>query len=157
VEQLETNVIIETFDMITSTMLGVGSMQDTSDVEHDLVALLDCTAIVTVPGPVPVTIGLSSSDDGVRALTCALIAAEPADVDTSMLADTMGELANMLAGQIKSLLNLHQSLGLPKTLRQGEFAWSLDSGDWQHIPVKTGDVHVLLSISTDAENVGRFS
>jgi CheY-specific phosphatase CheX len=155
-EQLETNVVIEMFDMITSTMLGLGSVQDTSDAHDDPLALLDCTAVVGVPGPVPLTIALSSSNQGLRALTCALIAAEPPDVDASMLADTMGELANMLAGQIKSVLNLQQSLGLPKILGEGAFAWSLESDTWHHIPVMTGDVPVLLSISTDAENVRRF-
>lgn len=156
VEPIDISAIIETFDIITTTMLNRGSVHDTAAAGRDLAALLDCTAVVTVPGPVPITIALSSSDHGVRALTCALITAEPPDVDASMLGDTMGELANMLAGQIKAVLNLHQSLSLPKILGRGELAWSLDSDSWQHIPVKTGDTHVLLSISTDLENVRRF-
>jgi hypothetical protein len=155
-EQLDTEVIIEIFDMITSTMLRLGSVQDTSDADHDPAAVLDCTAVLAVPGAVPITIALSSSSHGARDLTCALLAVEPADVDASMLADTMGELANMLAGQIKSLLNLQQSLGLPKILGERAFAWSLETDTWHHIRVKTGDIQILLSISTDAGTVGRF-
>ncbi len=157
VEQPDAGTIIEIFDNITSTMLSLETVQDPSvGSGDDQAALLYCTAASSVPGPDSITVAVSSNLHGARALASALFAVGLPDVDASMLTDTMAELANMLAGQLKGVLSLQQDLGLPKVLGEGAFLWSLDSDAWRHIPVKTGNVQVLLSISTDAESVGLF-
>ncbi len=148
--------LVGVFNNITSTMLMMDSDVDYGVSDEGKGARLYCTAVLGMPGPTPITVAVSSDEEGASSLACALFALEHHELEESMLADTMAELSNMFAGQLKGSLNLNQSLGLPKVLQLQQFLPALSEDSWHHIAVQTGDAAVLLSISTSAEVVGHY-
>jgi len=71
-------------------------------------------ARLPIKGKRPINVALSSDRPGCTALGAALFSCAPEALDTSMIDDSLCELLNMAAGQIKAALALDQSLGLPK-------------------------------------------
>ena len=148
--------LVGIFNNITSTMLMMDSDVDYGATMESMGTRLYCTAVLGMPGPSPITVAVSSDEEGASSLACALFALEHHELEESMLSDTMAELSNMFAGQLKGSLNLNQSLGLPKVLQLQQFMPALNENTWHHIAVQTGDAAVLLSISTNAEVVGHY-
>ena len=77
-----------------------------------------CWRVATLPigGERPLTVVLSSSQRGCTALGAALFSCDPSTLDDSMIEDSLRELLNMAAGQIKGALALDQALGLPEIM-----------------------------------------
>ena len=98
---------------VTQTMLGFTFEPDGSNA-HD--ALASRTAVLPIPGATPMTVGLSSNEDGCSKLAGAMFGVEKKDVDASMMNDSLCELVNMTAGLLKSHMSLNQALGLPRIL-----------------------------------------
>ena len=75
-----------------------------------------CWRVATLPikGERPLRVALSSSRNGCAALGAALFSCEPDTLDDGMIEDSLRELLNMAAGQIKGALALDQALGLPE-------------------------------------------
>jgi hypothetical protein len=96
---------------VTETMLGLTFVPDTSAAYTNLRWR---TAILPIAGAQPLTIGLSSDQDGCSKLSAAMFACAAVDVDQAMMNDALCELVNMTAGVVKSVMSLNQSLGLPK-------------------------------------------
>ena len=71
-------------------------------------------ALLTIGAQTPVTVALATDEPGARALGGSMFQCPPAEVDLSMAEDSMCELVNMTAGQIKSALSLDAALGLPR-------------------------------------------
>lgn len=148
--------LVGIFNNITSTMLMMDSDVEFGATMESMGARLYCTAVLGMPGPSPITVAVSSDEEGASSLACALFALEHHELEESMLSDTMAELSNMFAGQLKGSLNLNQSLGLPKVLQLQQFMPALNEDTWHHIAVQCGDAAVLLSISTSPEVVGHY-
>ena len=140
---------------ITATMLNLEARLLKAGTV-DASSLLHCSAVLPMPGPAPITVGVSSDLAGCQRLGAALFAVDLVDVDNEMVDDTLKELANMVAGQIKGLLDLAQNLGLPRVFNSGEFAPTLNEEVWHHILVGAGEATVLLSLSMDAAVVGHY-
>ncbi|MBT6177886.1 MAG: hypothetical protein HOI23_11620 [Deltaproteobacteria bacterium] len=153
----DNETLIGVFHNITSTMLSLDSQScsatQTNEQKKDL---LYCTGVLAMPGPTPITVAVSSDLQGCTQLASALFALEPTDVEIDMIGDTMAELSNMFAGQLKGFLNLSQNLGLPKVLTKGEFSDSIDDDRWRHMPVQLGSSKLLLSLTTEATIVGNY-
>jgi len=77
-------------------------------------------AVLNVTGGSPWQVALFSDRDGCTALGAALFQCPPDSLDNSMLEDSLCELLNMAAGQIKSLLAADSALGLPKITSPSE-------------------------------------
>ena len=73
-------------------------------------------ALLNVPGARPLRVALYSDERGCLALGSALFDCPPDALDSSMIDDSLCELLNMAAGQIKGALALDQALGLPKII-----------------------------------------
>ena len=148
---------VEIFNNITATMLGMEVRK--SPVVHlpeQRKDVLYCTGVLAMPGPQPITVAISSDLAGSSALAAALFATELTDVEIDMIQDTIAELANMFAGQLKGLLNLSQNLGLPRVFTQVEFVTSLTDNRWQHIDICGDTFKLLLSYSSDAAVVKNY-
>ena len=153
----DNDTLIGVFHNITSTMLSFDSQSCTAiQTAEQKKELLYCTGVLAMPGPTPITVAVSSDLQGCTQLASALFAVEPTDVEIDMIGDTMAELSNMFAGQLKGFLNLSQNLGLPKVFTQGEFGESVDDGRWRHMPVELGNSRLLLSLTTEADIVGNY-
>ena len=107
------------------------------------------TAVLPIPGDGGFTLAVSSDVQGCTVLSAAMFAVDATEVDPEMINDTMAELANMAAGQLKGRLSLGNSLGLPVNLAGKEFADKAGSiNGWTHFPMRAGKAVVLLSITT---------
>ena len=107
------------------------------------------TAVLPIPGDGGFTLAVSSDLQGCTVLSAAMFAVDATEVDPEMINDTMAELANMAAGQLKGRLSLGNSLGLPVNLAGKEFADKAGSiNGWAHFPMRAGKAVVLLSITT---------
>ncbi len=108
------------------------------------------TAILPIAGDGGFTLAVSSDLQGCTILSAAMFAVDATEVDSEMINDTMAELANMAAGQLKGRLSLGNSLGLPVNIGSKEYAErAADSANgWSHFPMRAGKAVVLLSITT---------
>jgi hypothetical protein len=96
---------------VTNTMLGIAFVPDPA---HELrPALVWRTALLPIPGVRPITVGLSSDEQGCLALSGAMFGVKAEEVDSRMIDEALCELLNMTAGLVKGALSLDQSLGLP--------------------------------------------
>jgi hypothetical protein len=98
---------------VTQTMLGFTFEPDGSSAHSGLAWR---TAVLPIAGATPLTVGLSSDEDGCSRLAGAMFGLEKQDVDASMMNDSLCELVNMTAGLLKTHMSLNQALGLPKIL-----------------------------------------
>ena len=98
---------------VTQTMLGLTFVPDEA-VGHQKLSWR--TAVLPIAGAHPITVGLSSDETGCSKLASAMFSCPAADVDASMMNDSLCELVNMTAGLLKSAMSLNQALGLPKIL-----------------------------------------
>lgn len=124
---------------VTSTMLGF----KVAPVDgQPAAALLWRTATLSIPGQQPISVALSSNESGCAALGLALFACPRESVDPSMIDDSLCELVNMTAGQIRLLMALDQALGLPRV-----GAVPVDNEGWTHLVLTSGPVELVLSLT----------
>lgn len=108
-------VLASLVSRVTGTMLGIQFVPDDGD--HEIDDLRSRTALLPIPGPRPLTVGLSSDDRGCSTLASAMFSVKPEGADDSMKDDALRELVNMTSGLVKTTLALDQALGLPKVFR----------------------------------------
>jgi len=99
---------------VTQPMCGI-SFQP-ADPQVETTTLRWRVASLPIRGTHPVQVTLSSDEPGCHALGAALFAMPASELDPSMIDDSLCELLNMAAGQIKSALGLDQALGLPRII-----------------------------------------
>ncbi len=142
------NHLVELFSNVTTSMLSMDCILD-SDVPGEL-GTFHTSAVVPIPGEGGFSLAITSDMAGCVALSSAMFAVEHAEVDAEMIEDTLAELANMAAGQLKGLLQLNNSLGLPVAISSASFSNQSVPGDWKHYAMLAGEAKVLLSITTVA-------
>lgn len=102
---------------VTRPMLGVSFTPDPAD--RPWVDLVWRAAVLSIDGERPLTVGLSSNEEGCAALGAAMFQVSRAEVSDDMLSDSLCELVNMTAGLLKSHMRLDQALGLPRITEPG--------------------------------------
>jgi hypothetical protein len=103
---------------VTQTMLGISFSASPSDVA--IPTFCWRTAVMLVDGARPLTVGLSSSQEGCLALTAAMFSCPASDVDPNMINDALRELVNMTAGLLKREMALDQALSVPSIIDDKE-------------------------------------
>lgn len=96
---------------VTQTMCGISFQPAEAPADPKLFWRV---AWLPIFGGRPIGVALSSDQPGCRALGAALFSCPPETLDPSMIDDSLRELLNMAAGQIKGALSLDQTLGLPR-------------------------------------------
>jgi chemotaxis phosphatase CheX-like protein len=125
---------------VTSTMLGFSVTATTRPDGH----LFWRTAVLSIAGPKPWSVALSSNEAGCQLLGAGMFACTPATVEPSMIDDSLCELVNMTAGQIRALLALDQALGLPR-VGAGAGPVPVDQG-WKRLVLVSGTIELVLSL-----------
>jgi hypothetical protein len=85
-------------------------------------------ASLPINGGRPVAVGLTSDERGCFALASGLLQMSPSDLDNGMVEDSLRELVNMLAGQVKRAMSLDLALGLPEIVPPADVARRIDGG-----------------------------
>jgi hypothetical protein len=126
---------------VTETMLGI-SFQPA--VFSDAGSWRWRTAVLPVPGTVPITVGLSSDEPGCAALAAAMFDCDLKGLDSAMMNDALCELVNMTAGVVKNAMNLDQPLGLPTIVRSEDQSRRLVDLGWPPVALKADGLGLLL-------------
>jgi len=108
---------------VTQTMLGISFAPSLGDQAHPDPCWR--TAVMLVDGARPLTVGLSSSQQGCLALTAALFSCPTSAVDAAMINDALCELVNMTAGLLKMEMALDQALSVPQVVTDASVLTSL--------------------------------
>ena len=103
---------------VTQTMLGLTFSASSGGQPWN--ELVWRAAVLPIPGARPLTVGLSSDQQGCVQLAAKMFQLEPGEVADDMLSDALCELVNMTAGLLKSNLKLEQALGLPRLVPAGQ-------------------------------------
>ncbi len=77
------------------------------------------TVLLPIGGARPVTVAIAADEATGKAIGGRMFSCPDNEVDEEMLLDTLRELANIIAGQVKSAMSLDQALGLPKVVAPG--------------------------------------
>ena len=77
------------------------------------------TVLLEIDGGRPHTVAIASDQASAATLGGAMFSCAAAEVDDSMAADSLGELVNIVAGQVKRAISLDAALGLPRMVVGG--------------------------------------
>jgi len=127
---------------VTNTMCGI-SFEPDHDYQHDADAPWRL-ATLAIPGQRSIVVALCSSLAGCQALGAALFSCPADTLDQSMLDDSLCELLNMAAGQIKSALGLDQALGLPKIVEEPDLNKKVERAVREGVMLRSPQNHGLL-------------
>ena len=127
---------------VTNTMCGI-SFEADRDHRPDIDGYWRL-ATLAIPGQRSLSVTLCSSRAGCQALGAALFSCPPESLDQSMLDDSLCELLNMAAGQIKGALGLDQALGLPKIANEPELSKRVARAVQEGVMLRSPENHGLL-------------
>jgi CheY-specific phosphatase CheX len=105
-------------------------------------------AVLPIPGPIPVSVVVACDKNSCSALGARLFCVKPEEVDVSMIEDTLRELANITAGQVKRAMSLDQALGLPRIL-DGSESWSseIEGRQLVHLKAEIGEISIEVLVA----------
>jgi hypothetical protein len=107
------------------------------------------TAVLPIAGTRPLTVVLSSDQQGCLSLGAALFACDKSSVDQEMIDDTLRELVNMIGGQVRSAVAKEHSLGLARIDTSFNFAENRcpDSLPHECVVLRAGSVELAVQVS----------
>ena len=109
-------------------------------------------ARLPISGKRPLNVALCCDDAGSSVLGAALFSCAPDSLDGPMLDDSLCELLNMSAGQIKSALALDQALGLPRMVKGTDLPTKLTTALREGTILRArGEVNLVLWITEGDE------
>jgi hypothetical protein len=103
---------------VTNTMCGITFEPATGAPPSP--AMCFRVARLPISGEPPLAVVLCSDQESSATLGSALLKCDPAALEPAMIDDSLCELLNMAAGQIKNALAPDRALGLPKILSGGD-------------------------------------
>jgi Chemotaxis phosphatase CheX len=103
------------------------------------------TVLLPILGPKAVTVAVAADYHGRRTLGGQMFSCSAEDVDESMANDSLSELANIVAGQVKSLMGLDQTLGLPIVVTDSD--QRLDECSWRTATLENGSTRVVVWVA----------
>jgi hypothetical protein len=142
VSRLSDEQLAKLVSRVTEMMTGISFTVSPS---REIDARLFSHAAVLTIGEDVLTVGLASDEKGCSRLGSALFSCAVAKVDASMRNDSLSELVNMTAGQIKGALLLDWALGLPRVVGAG--APRPDGPGWRKVRLQAAGVEMVLLLS----------
>lgn len=103
-------------------------------------------ACLPIKGGTPITVALSSDESCSRAMAAGMLQMDPLALDRLLIEDTLREILNMVAGQVKNALNLDQALGLPTIVAPAELNHRLAAGS-RRIGLASGSLALMLALA----------
>lgn len=106
-------------------------------------------AVLPIPGPMPVSVVVTGDQPSCAALGARLFSVTAKEVDVSMMEDTLRELANITAGQVKRAMALDAALGLPRIVA-GTEPWGTSIFGNQLVVLRADcdDIHLEVQVAT---------
>jgi hypothetical protein len=131
---------------VTSTMLGIPFQAAQGDERIELLCWR--SAVLPISGEECLQVALASNQSGCAILGARMFQVEVAEVDASMIDDTLRELVNMTAGLIKRAIGADAALGLPRIVSESRPDVTM-SADWHRVLLRAqnGAVELVLFVS----------
>jgi hypothetical protein len=101
---------------VTHTMFGISFSLDGAEADPFEEEPAWRTVALQIAGRRHLTVAIASDRSGGAALGGVMFSCPAADVDASMVDDSLSELVNIVAGQVKSSMGLDEPLGLPSVM-----------------------------------------
>ena len=108
-------------------------------------------AVLPITGAMPVAVVVTGDEPSCQKLGSRLFSVGLKDVDISMMEDTLRELANITAGQVKRAMSIDSALGLPRIVI-GSAPWGGPGSGQQLIVLRADvdDIHLEVQVAADA-------
>jgi CheY-specific phosphatase CheX len=108
-------------------------------------------AVLPISSAMPVVVVVTGDEASCQHLGSRLFSVEAKDVDVGMMEDTLRELANITAGQVKRAMALDAALGLPRIIH-GAGAWDSGESGKQLIVLRADcdDIHLEVQVAARA-------
>lgn len=103
------------------------------------------TVVLPIPGRRPLSVAIASDEASGQTLGSAMFSCPVSEVDREMAEDSLRELVNIVAGQVKSAMGVDDALGLPKMLATGEGA--INSDKWRGATMRSGTREVMVWVA----------
>ena len=139
--QLTDETLAKLVTHVTQTMLGMVFRVEQK--AHKETEPLMRAAVLDVAGIPGIVVALSSSEESCAAIGAAMFMTTPEKVDHMMMNDSLSELVNMTAGQIKNALSMDRTLGLPRVLSAGTKI-DTEKGNWRTVRMTSGRNELVL-------------
>lgn len=106
-------------------------------------------AVLPIPGSVPLAVVVTGDESSCQKLGARLFSMALKDVDVGMMEDTLRELANITAGQVKRAMSIDAALGLPRIIKGAE-PWTTSIGGQRLIVLRADgdDIHLEVQVAT---------
>lgn len=116
------------------------------------------TGSVTVTGAADCVVALQLQRDGARTFAAAMFGMSPDEVAEDEIADAVGELTNMVGGNIKSLLPEPSLLSLPTVSRGEAVQVRIPGGSaFSEVSLLSGEDIVVVHVWSRLSNTGAAS
>lgn len=132
---------------VTETMLGIRFLPAGPD-HHLPTNVFWKNASLATDGSSPLVVAVSADQHSCRALSASMFSCRAAEVDESMIDDSLCELVNMTAGRIKTAMGVDQSLTPPRIRTAREFLADATPGPWDRHLLRADGLHLVLSIAS---------
>lgn len=108
-------------------------------------------AVLPIPGKIPVSVVVTGDQESCRRLGARLFSMTAGDVDVGLMEDTLRELANITAGQVKRAMSIDAALGLPRiVIGDAPTGVSLDGHQQIVLRADCEDIHLEVQVAPDA-------
>ena len=103
---------------------------------------------IRIYGPTPLLVALSADESSATELSAAMFSCPQAEVDGAMIDDALGEIVNIVAGQMKVTLGVNHALGLPGVVTS--HLAGLSQAAMLSVQDRPGAIRVCLTVSEAA-------
>lgn len=105
------------------------------------------SVVLRLVGTPEITLALACDDQAGAQLAGAMFDVSPQNASGAMIEDSLRELANILAGQVKSLMAPDHEIGLPRVQRDPS---ALRDRDWHGVTLRIGAGNQVLDLAVAA-------
>jgi hypothetical protein len=147
IELPDPEALAEIVTRVTETMFGMSFALTDLAAEQRVAVPSWRTVVLPIPGQRPLSVAIASDEASGQTLSSAMFECPAAEVDLSMVEDSLCELVNIVAGQVKCVMGVDDALGLPKMLDTADGA--IDPLTWRGATMRgcRGEVMVWVAVS----------
>jgi chemotaxis protein CheX len=126
---VESTQVIEAIETIWSTMLGLSA-----EAQPNAPAMLDpirpnvYTCCIQISGKWEGAVTVECSNTLARRIAAIMFSSDPLEVNSEQVMDALGEMTNMVGGNIKSLLPEPSRLSMPSVTKGSDYIFTVAGG-----------------------------
>lgn len=137
---------------VTETMFGVSFGLQSGSESGTVPQQAWKAALLPIEGERQLTVAVAADPEGCRMMASAIFSCEQDAVDDEMIIDSLSELANIVAGQIKVAMAVDDALGLPRIVDTSDPLWSPPS-TWRSATLSRGSVQTVVWVAVSESSL----